>query len=98
MADRNPWLDRRVIGFAHQGGAKEGPPGTLEAMQLARRNGASALEFDVHRSADGELVVHHDAVVVRNGESLRIKDSKLPDLRRLHPRLATMDELLAAFP
>ena len=99
MADTNPWLERHVIGFAHQGGALEGPPGTLEAMLLARRNGASALEFDVHRSGRGELVVHHDAVVVgAGGESLRIEDSSLTELRRLQPALATMDELLAAFP
>lgn len=95
----NPWLSRRVIGFAHQGGALEGPAGTIEAMLLARPNGASALEFDVHRSGDECLVVHHDPVVTGpDGASLRIEASCLADLRRLRPELATMDEVLAAFP
>lgn len=94
----NPWRSRRVIGFAHQGGAREGEPGTIETMRLARRNGASALEFDVHRSSDRELVVHHDPVVVAGGRSMRIKRSKLAQLRALKPGLATMHEVLAAFP
>jgi glycerophosphoryl diester phosphodiesterase len=95
----NPWRSRRVVGFAHQGGALEGEPGTIETMRLARRNGASALEFDVHRSSDGALVVHHDPVVPSaGGVSLRIRASTLGDLRRVKPELATMDEVLAAFP
>jgi glycerophosphoryl diester phosphodiesterase len=59
----NPWLDRRVLNYAHQGGAKEAPSSTLFAMHRAVSVGAHAIELDVHCSADGELVVCHDATV-----------------------------------
>lgn len=63
MARSNPWLDRRVLNYAHQGGAKEAPSSTLYAMHQALAAGATAIELDVHATADGELVVCHDATV-----------------------------------
>ncbi len=54
------WLKRRVIGFAHQGGALEAPASTIFAMCNAERAGVGGLEVDVHRSLDGELIVLHD--------------------------------------
>jgi glycerophosphoryl diester phosphodiesterase len=59
------WLERRVIAYAHQGGAWEGPSSTLHAIQHALDAGASGVELDVHATADGELVVCHDATVDR---------------------------------
>ena len=64
MAD-NPWLERRVIAYAHQGGAREAPSSTLHAISQAIDTGATAIELDVHQSADGHLVVCHDATVDR---------------------------------
>jgi glycerophosphoryl diester phosphodiesterase len=61
----NPWLTRRVLNYAHQGGAREAPSSTLFAMRQALDAGADALELDVHATADGELVVCHDATVDR---------------------------------
>lgn len=62
----NPWPSRSPLHFAHQGGALEAPSSTLFAMRLAVRNhDADALELDVHRSADGHLVVCHDESVDR---------------------------------
>jgi glycerophosphoryl diester phosphodiesterase len=61
----NPWLARRVLNYAHQGGAREGPSSTLYALRRARAAGAHALELDVHATADGHLVVCHDATVDR---------------------------------
>ena len=61
----NPWLARRVLNYAHQGGAREGPSSTLYALRLALEAGAHALELDVHATSDGELVVCHDATVDR---------------------------------
>lgn len=63
MQRPNPWLTRRVLNYAHQGGAKEAPSSTLFAMRQALAAGAHAIELDVHCSADGELVVCHDATV-----------------------------------
>jgi glycerophosphoryl diester phosphodiesterase len=61
----NPWLERRVIAYAHQGGAWEAPSSTLFAIRRAIEAGATAIELDVHATADGELVVCHDATVDR---------------------------------
>src|SRR5947207_4379474 len=59
----NVWLERRVLNYAHQGGAAEAPSSTLFALDQAVAAGADALELDVHATADGELVVCHDATV-----------------------------------
>lgn len=58
--DPNPWRHRPQFNWAHQGGACEGPSNTLHAMRTALAHGASGLELDVHRTADGVLVVCHD--------------------------------------
>ena len=61
----NPWRDRRVIAFAHQGGSYEGPSSTLFAIAQALENGASAIELDVHATKDRHIVVCHDETVDR---------------------------------
>ena len=98
MARDNRWMTRRVIGFAHQGGAAEGPPSTIETMHRARDNGASALEFDLHRTRDGALVLNHDKTLEIQGEEQRIAGKTLGELRALKPDLAELDEVLAEFP
>ena len=59
------WTDRRVIAYAHQGGAWEGPSSTLHAIAGALEAGATGIELDVHATADHRLVVCHDATVDR---------------------------------
>lgn len=83
-APENPWLGRRVIAFAHQGGAWEAPSSTLFAIRRALEVGASGIELDVHATADGQLVVSHDATVDRttNGRG-SIHTMTLADLRTL---------------
>jgi len=61
----NPWLERRVLCYAHQGGALEAPSSTLFAIQRALDAGATAIELDVHQSRDGVLVVCHDPTLHR---------------------------------
>jgi glycerophosphoryl diester phosphodiesterase len=51
--------------FAHRGGSALGPENTLAAFDLGIRVGADGLELDVHLSADGVPVVHHDAMLDR---------------------------------
>lgn len=80
----NPWLERRVLNYAHQGGAREGPSSTLGAMRAALAAGAHALELDVHCTADGELVVCHDATVDRTTDGAgRIADMTLAEVQAL---------------
>ena len=52
-----------VIG--HRGASGLAPENTLESLQLALSQGADALEFDVHLSADGIPVLMHDATLDR---------------------------------
>ena len=82
---KNPWLGRRPLHYAHQGGALEAPSTTLYAMRRAtREHGAHALELDVHRTADGILVVCHDTTVDRTTPVTgAIHDLTLGELRRL---------------
>jgi len=61
----NPWTERRVLNIAHQGGEVEAPSNTMYAFKTALAKGSDVLELDVHATADGELVVLHDATVNR---------------------------------
>ena len=54
---------RLLIG--HRGAAAEAPENTLVSFARALDAGADALELDVHLSADGIAVVHHDATLER---------------------------------
>ena len=47
--------------FAHRGGSALRPENTLLAFDYGLSLGADGLEFDVHLSRDGVVVVHHDA-------------------------------------
>ena len=84
MAAGNPWRERRVLNWAHQGGAWEGPSSTLHALRQAVERGAHAIELDVHCTADRKLVVCHDATVDRTtGASGAIAAMDFEQLRDL---------------
>jgi glycerophosphoryl diester phosphodiesterase len=51
--------------FAHRGGCDLGPENTIAAFDLGMAAGADGLELDVHLSADGVVIVHHDATLDR---------------------------------
>jgi glycerophosphoryl diester phosphodiesterase len=51
--------------LAHRGGCALGPENTLAAFDRGLEAGADGLELDVHLSADGVPVVHHDATLDR---------------------------------
>lgn len=80
----NPWLERRILAYAHQGGAREAPSSTLYALRRAVDAGAHALELDVHATVDGHLVVCHDETVDRTTNAAgTIAALTLDELRRL---------------
>ena len=90
LAEPNPWLDRRVLNMAHQGGEIEAPSDTMFAFKTALDKGADVLEMDVHATADGEIVVLHDATVDRttNGTG-RVDQLTLEQIRQLTPPIGT---------
>jgi glycerophosphoryl diester phosphodiesterase len=84
VSARSPWLERRVIAYAHQGGAWESPSSTLHAIAHALEAGATGIELDVHATADGQLVVCHDATVDRTTPATgTIASLTLAELRQL---------------
>jgi glycerophosphoryl diester phosphodiesterase len=84
VSEGSVWLERRVIAYAHQGGAWESPSSTPHAVRHALDAGAHAIELDVHATADGELVVCHDATVDRTTDRTGVIASfTLAELRQM---------------
>lgn len=76
-------LSQPVI-FAHRGASAHAPENTLAAFELALAQHADAIELDVKLSADGHVVVIHDATVNRTtGSQGRVKDLSLAQLKSL---------------
>jgi glycerophosphoryl diester phosphodiesterase len=73
---------RPVIG--HRGNRAHAPENTIESFAQAVAVGADAIEFDVHVTADGIPVVHHDPTVSRTTDgSGEIARMTFEQLRRL---------------
>ena len=64
--------------YAHRGAAQAAPENSVGAFLDARRQGADGVELDVRRSADGALVVHHDAAIGGLGAIADLAVSALP--------------------
>lgn len=56
---------RRPLIVAHRGASAMAPENTLAAFRAAVELGADAIELDVQRTADGQLIVMHDPTVDR---------------------------------
>ncbi|MCA9617291.1 MAG: glycerophosphodiester phosphodiesterase [Myxococcales bacterium] len=70
--------------FAHRGGAKRFPENTMHAFEQAYGLGFRWIETDVHRSADGTIVVHHDPTLDRTTNAQgRLRERTLAELRTL---------------
>lgn len=70
--------------IAHRGDSAHAPENTLRAFRQAMDKHADGIELDVHLSADGEVVVIHDAYLNRttNGHGL-VAEHTLAELRKL---------------
>jgi glycerophosphoryl diester phosphodiesterase len=69
-----PPATKRVELIGHRGAKREFPENSLPAFARALERGADAVELDVHATADGVAVVHHDAdvrVPAARGRALR---------------------------
>jgi glycerophosphoryl diester phosphodiesterase len=83
-AAQNPWLGRRVLNIAHQGGEAEFPSNTMYAFRHSLAAGADMLELDVGVTKDGKVVVMHDTTLDRttNGRGT-IASHTLKQIRKL---------------
>ena len=66
----------RVI--AHRGASAAAPENTIEAFRLARELAADMVELDARRTADGQVVVHHDAHLADGRAIVDLQRSDLP--------------------
>jgi glycerophosphoryl diester phosphodiesterase len=71
--------------IAHRGGIGAWRENTIEAFEGALRSGADGAELDARLTADGEVVVHHDAEV-ETGD--RIQDLTIGELPPYVPSLS----------
>jgi glycerophosphoryl diester phosphodiesterase len=99
-----PW----VVG--HRGWLDKYPENTLASLRAAIELGCDAIEFDLHLSRDGRVVVLHDPTVNRttNGQG-SVRDKTLAELERLDAgswfaprfrgeRIPTLEEVLSLAP
>lgn len=63
--------------YGHRGASADAPENTLAAFALARAQGADGVELDVRRCRDGDMALHHDAVL---GDGRRIVELTRADL------------------
>jgi glycerophosphoryl diester phosphodiesterase len=81
--DMLPNLPRPAV-FGHRGASAHAPENTLAAFELALAQGADAIELDARLSADGHVVVIHDAAVDRTTDGTgQIAQKQLAELRAL---------------
>ena len=97
-----PSLPSRGVG-AHRGGIREAPENTLAAFRSAVSLGVHQIEFDLRRTADGEIVVLHDESVDRTTDgSGRLSELRFEEVRRLDAgrgeRVPTLEEALGVLP
>lgn len=82
-----PWV------IAHRGASHAMRENTLPAFREAYARGADAVELDVRRTADGALVVHHDAAIPGAGP---IVETGRADLAAAAPWVPDLADALAA--
>jgi glycerophosphoryl diester phosphodiesterase len=87
--------------IAHRGASGERPENTLPAYALAVEQRADMIEVDLHRTADGAVVITHDEELAGLGGRGEIAECTLADVRRLDAgageRVPTLDEVLDTF-
>src|SRR5688572_8391553 len=71
----------RPLVIAHRGASGYEPENSLAAFRAAIARGADGVELDIHNTADGEILVHHDEQL-RDGR--HISRVAAPDLLSHH--------------
>lgn len=95
-----------TIIYAHRTGPPPAPENTLSALEAAIAAGAEYTEIDVQQTADGSLVIVHDADLMRVArDPRRVRDLRSEDLHDIiqlpddgsppaERRIATLEEFL----
>ena len=81
--------------YAHRGSSIQHPELTLTAYKAAVDEGADGFECDVRLTKDNQVILWHDPDMKRiAGNSARIADTNLKEIKRLYPQTMTLEELL----
>lgn len=99
LAMSHTTICKNFLIIAHRGASGYAEENTQSAFEKAIELGADMIEFDIHKSASGEIVVIHDATVDRtmNGTGF-IKNIKLKELKKFRtPKEQSMLTLQEAF-
>jgi glycerophosphoryl diester phosphodiesterase len=76
--------DHKVMVIAHRGASGYAPENTLAAMKKAIEMNAEMSELDVQETADGEMIILHDASLKRTtGVDKNIWETKYEELKGL---------------
>jgi glycerophosphoryl diester phosphodiesterase len=78
--------------LGHRGASVSAPDNSLKAYSLAVTANADGIELDVRRTADGAMILHHDAHADPPG---RFVDLSFAEIRAAAPEVPTLDEMLA---
>ena len=74
-------IRKKIIG-GHRGSPKKARENTIQSFETAISDGADFIEFDVRKSRDSRLIVHHDADAA--GQTLRnLKLSEITSLKEI---------------
>jgi glycerophosphoryl diester phosphodiesterase len=77
-------MDTEVAITAHRGASVAAPENTMAAFRTAMDAGATYIELDVQRTADGRIVVLHDGDVLRmGGDPRKVKDLSAAELQAI---------------
>jgi glycerophosphoryl diester phosphodiesterase len=77
-------MDTEVAITAHRGASVAAPENTMAAFRAAMDAGATYIELDVQRTADGRIVVLHDGDVLRmGGDPRKVKDLSAAELQAI---------------
>lgn len=104
VSARHPFVEtEHPIAFAHRGGARENSENSLTAFQRAADLGYRYFETDVRATADGVVMVFHDAHLNRVTDGVgRISALPFDEVRKARiagrDTVMRLEELLAAMP
>ena len=88
-----------ILNFAHRGASVDHDEHTFAAYYAAVQQGADFLELDVRSTADGTIIILHDANLERTtGIEQDVTTIDFAELRRLAPGIPTLAEVFQAFP
>ncbi len=88
--------------FGHRGASIRAPENTLKAFDLAIKEGANGIEFDIRLSADNEIAIIHDETINRTSNSTgKVNSLTLEELQKFDfgegEKIPALKEVLEIF-